>query len=176
MLSEKDLTNDQQAAIDRLYEHDHSLLMLPVGFGKTVVSLTAIQELLSSSALRRVLVVAPLRVCQETWANECAQWSHLDLDVGIAAGVGVDVRQAIIESQCPVVVINFDILPWFFETYGKSHGFDGLLIDELTKLKGGGRQFKKLRPRLGDFTWRAGLTGTLVEEGLEGLFLPGYGG
>ena len=140
--------------------------MVPVGFGKTVVSHTAAQELIAAGEVKRVLIIAPLRVCNEVWAIEHMNWEHLR-PVGMATG-SVAIRAAVIESDCEIVCINFEVLTWFFEHYAGE--FDGLIIDELTKFKGGGTQFKALRKHVRKFKWRLGMTGTLAEEGLVGLF------
>jgi hypothetical protein len=70
------------------------------------------------------------------------------------------------------VVISFNSLPWLFATYKGAHGFDALLLDEVTKLKAGGAFFKALRKRLNDFTVRVVMTGTPVAESLTDLFYP----
>jgi SNF2 family DNA or RNA helicase len=68
----------QQAAIDWIFNHDHSLALLPVGAGKTVVSWTAIAELMDEGHIERPLVFAPLRVAQLVWAQERDEWEHLN--------------------------------------------------------------------------------------------------
>lgn len=170
-LSLTDLTPEQVAGIDYAYEHDQALLACKMGYGKAVVSLTAAQELLRDGVVTRVLVLAPLRVCDLVWRTEPAKWSHLDgLDVAVATGSVTD-RLRAIESGAPIVAINFENLVWFFKTFGRDHGFDGLIVDELTKLQTvGGAWFKKLRHRLKDFHWRVGLTGSLADEGLVPLY------
>jgi hypothetical protein len=166
LLSLSDLTPKQAEAVDFCFERDEGILMVPVGFGKTVVSQTAAQELLAECTVGRVLVVAPLRVCNDVWAVEWQKWEHLDR-VAVATGTA-DHRAAVIEGDARIVVINFEVLPWFFENYAGR--FDGLIIDELTKFKAGGAQFKALRKHIKSFTWRIGMTGTLAEEGVEGIF------
>ena len=165
------LTQEQQEAIDFLYDHDNILLPVKMGFGKTVVALTAIQELLGSGAFKRFLVVAPLKPADMTWGPEPGKWGHLaGLQVGVATGNPKQRRAVIDNADNKIVVINFENLVWFFNTY-PDHDFDGLCIDELTKLKNvGGVQFRKLRPHLDDFGWRCGMTGTLTEEGLPDLY------
>lgn len=162
-LPESLLTPEQHEAIDRLYETDETLLIAGVGFGKAVVGLTAIQQLLHDSVLRRVLVVAPLRVCQLTWATERHKWEHIYPD-GIAIACGdAKVRAAAMESGCSVVVVNFENLVWAVDNYG--HLFDGLLIDEITKLKTvSGVGAKKLRFWVRGLKWRAGMSANPVAE------------
>lgn len=67
----------QQRAIDDLYEHDERLALLETGFGKTVVAMTAGEELRAAGVIKRPLVFAPLRVAQNTWPQERFEWEHL---------------------------------------------------------------------------------------------------
>jgi hypothetical protein len=172
MLNESDLAEDQNLAIDRLYEHNETLMVANMGAGKTVITLTAISELLAAGVVKRVLVVAPVKVCQTVWATEAKIWGHLQhLTVADASGGNVKNRIAALNSAAPIVCINFENLAWLFREYKAKGVFDGMVVDELTKLKNsGGTAFKALRPRLVDFTWRLGMTGTPVSENWEGLF------
>ena len=76
----------QRAAIDYVVEHPRCALFLDMGLGKTVITLSAIQDLaLNRFEVSRVLVIAPLRVARDTWADEAAKWDHLaGLDVACA--------------------------------------------------------------------------------------------
>lgn len=172
MLEPELLTPDQDAAIDRLYTYDNTLLYAKMGAGKTVIALSAISDLLRHGVCSRILVIAPLSVCKTVWANEHERWQHLKhLDVRVAAGGSDQKRRDVIFSECDVVVINFENVRWFFAQMGKTHGFDGLLIDELSKLKDpGSKVFKKLRRHVKDFSWRVGMTGTPVSEHWQGLY------
>lgn len=156
----------QDSAITRLYEQN-TLLIAQAGFGKTVVAQSAAQELLADDVLHRVLIVAPLKVCTLTWMNEWEGWSHLR-QPGMAIGPADARRAAIEDEQFDIVVINFDNLVWFFDTYGNNHGFDGLIIDEGSKVKAAdGAIMKKLharRGRLKHFVWRCVMSATPVHE------------
>jgi len=82
-------------------------------------------------------------------------------------------RVAALEADADIVVINFENLAWLMKTYkGRGIGhFDGLVIDEITKLSEvGSKTFKALRPRLPMFKWRVGATGTAVSENWMKLF------
>lgn len=68
----------QQDAIDYLYNHDHSLALMPVGAGKTVVTMTALQELMEDGVIKRPIVFAPLRVASLVWPYEGEEWEHLN--------------------------------------------------------------------------------------------------
>ncbi len=171
-LSQALLSEAQQDAITTLYESNGLMMYGKMGAGKTIIALIALSELLRDGELSRILIFAPLKVCNSVWKQESEKWEGLDhLSVGIATGSAKNREEVIECKRHNIVVINFENIPWFFDTYGKDHGFDGLLIDELTKLKSvGGKQFKKLRPRLPTFQWRAGLTGTPVGENFQSLF------
>ena len=67
----------QQKAIDDLYAHDERLALLETGFGKTLVAMTAGEELRAAGVIKRPIVFAPLRVAQNTWVNERFEWAHL---------------------------------------------------------------------------------------------------
>jgi hypothetical protein len=162
-LSESNLDPEQQQAIDRLYEHDETLLIAGVGFGKAIVGLTALQQLIRDGHLRRVLVLAPLKVATLTWGTEPAVWDHIDPGlVGVACG-NPRQRNAAVESGAPVVVTNFENIGWMLKTHG--HLFDGLLIDEISKLKTvGGTGARTLRHWVKRLKWRAGMSANPIAE------------
>lgn len=68
----------QHDAITDLYEHDERLALLETGFGKTLVEMTVGEELRAAGVIKRPLVFAPLRVSQNTWPQERAEWQHLN--------------------------------------------------------------------------------------------------
>jgi hypothetical protein len=160
-----DLSSKQQDAIDALYS-GNKLLIASMGFGKAVVGQTAAQELIESGVLNRVLVLAPLKVCQLTWGSEWEKWEHLN-PVEMAIGDEFD-RMAAVASGAPIVCMNFDNVAWLFNRYTGRQAqfpFDGLLVDESTKLKAvGGEAFKAMRNHLKRFTWRCGMTADPVAE------------
>lgn len=158
------LTLEQQKAITRLFEHNQTLLVAGLGFGKAVVGLTALQELYDAGVFKRVLVMAPLRVATSTWASEVKKWSHLRPELVTVACGGEQFRVKSIESGKPIVVINFESAAQLIEEAGEGY-FDAMLIDELTKLKStGGTLFKLLRRWVKTLVWRAGMTATPVAE------------
>mgnify|MGYP006921285614 CR=1 FL=1 len=72
-----DIDELQHKAIDALYNNDEQLALLETGFGKTLVALTAGEELRAAGVVKRPLVFAPLRVATNTWPNERFEWEHL---------------------------------------------------------------------------------------------------
>ena len=169
MKSISSLTPDQVATVSHLYQHDHTLLIGNMGAGKTVVTLEAMRCLIEAKQLKRILVIAPLKVCNSVWASEYKEWDVLqDMRIAIATGAPIN-RLKALGADVDIVVINFENVAWMVDE-GLLKGFDGLLVDELTKFKGGGKAFKKLRRYIKQFSWRVGMTGTLVSENIESLF------
>jgi superfamily II DNA or RNA helicase len=176
-LSKELLDHGQNEAIDRLYNCDETMLVAGMGAGKTIISLTAIQELIADGVLDRVIVFAPLKVAKEVWIQEARKWEHTaGMRIVFCTGSPAKRVNAVeyMQGEKGILIMNFDIMAWFFETYKRAHGFDGLLIDELSKLKGGGKGFKKMRRNLDSFKWLVGMTGTPVSEDFEGLFYQVY--
>ena len=68
----------QQYAIEHIEKNKISALFLDMGLGKTSITLTAVNELLFDNfEVRKVLVIAPLRVARNTWCDEIKKWDHL---------------------------------------------------------------------------------------------------
>lgn len=171
MIPYSSLTADQCKAVDRLYEYDFTLLVAGMGSGKTVISLTAIFDQIGQGFLHRVLVIAPLKVCTSVWATECQKWEHLDgfaEDITVCTGSKAE-REKSLKKSGKVVVVNFENVPWLIGQPEFAQ-FDGLVVDEITKLKAGGVTFKRLRKHIPQFIWRVGMSGTPVTENLQSLF------
>jgi len=157
------LTPQQEAAITRLFEHDSTFMVAPLGFGKCVIGQTALQELYLAGAFKRALVIAPLRVVTSTWEVEARHWDHLDAGLFVSAVGGPKQRAAAVASKSPIVMVNFESAAALIKEHGAA--FDALLVDELTWLKSsGGELFKVMRPWSKKLKWRAGLTATPVAE------------
>ncbi len=169
-LSYSDITPDQQAVIDLLFEQDHTLMVAKKGFGKTVVAQTAAQEMIDAGHLSRVLMIAPPRVVRNTWAREWAAWEHLRRPwvVGLDGPRGGDRRWEVMGNK-ELVVLSHELLEPMFAFWGREHGFDGLIIDELTRFKAAGsRGTRLLRKHHRDFKWVVGMTATpFAEAGTE---------
>ena len=68
----------QSYATEYIKDHDIAAVLLECGLGKTSITLTAISDLMFDSFdIRKVLVVAPLRVAKNTWSAEIEKWDHL---------------------------------------------------------------------------------------------------
>ena len=140
----------QKYAIDKLLKCDSAGLFLDMGLGKTVISLTVVNELLYNYFdISNVLVIAPLRVAQTTWPDEVRKWDHLQhLTISKILG-SVKERRAALNTPADIHIINRENVVWLVEEYGKKWPFDMVIIDELSSFKS--TKAKRFRPyaRLG---------------------------
>lgn len=162
--------NYQKYTIDFIKSHKTAAVLLDCGLGKTIITLTALNDLLYDSfEISRVLVIAPLRVARNTWPSEIMKWEHLkNLKVSVAVGSEQE-RLAALAAPASIYVINRENVQWLVEK--TKYAFDAIVIDELSSFKNwNSKRFKallKIRP----FAARAiGLTGTPSSNGLMDLF------
>ena len=120
--------------------------------------------MLDDGLVKRWLVVAPKRVCTDVWPVEAPLWSR----IAPALAVGTPAqRNAALTSAASVVVTNYDNLDKLTDL----SGFDGIVFDELTRLKNpSGKRFKALEKLLEPVKVRWGLTGSFTSNGLEDVF------
>ncbi len=168
-----DLTPEQNSAIDFILAGEDSLIAADVGTGKTAIALTAA---LQEHDVKRWLVLAPLLVATDTWAKEPSEWAHIpDEAVAIACGTEPE-RLSAINSGAKIVVLNYENLDWLMKQFPRKGRkdplpFDGLICDEIDKLKSvSSNRFKAFRNRVGKFSKRIGLTGTLIPNDLLELW------
>jgi SNF2 family DNA or RNA helicase len=160
------LRDYQEKAVDFLYENDRAMVLASVGAGKTAIALTAMQEMISNKYVTRWLVLAPKRVCTDVWMQERDKWAK-GLSLSVCVGTAKQ-RMESLKSKSHVVVINYDNIQWLIEQY---LDFDGIVFDELTKLKNpSGTRFKALNKVLDPIKVRWGLTGSFTSNGLEDVF------
>lgn len=153
----------QNTAADFLYEHDRAMILAPVGAGKTAITLTAMQAMLDDGHVKRWLVLAPKRVCTDVWPVERPKWAPA-MDMAVAVGTPTQRTKAL---TAQVVVTNYDNLQWLVK---QGVVFDGVVFDELTRLKNpSGARFKALAKVL-NASVRWGLTGSFTSNGLEDVF------
>jgi SNF2 family DNA or RNA helicase len=162
----------QKYAINYIETHPIAAVLLDMGLGKTVISLTAIEDLLFDSfEVHRVLVVAPLRVARDTWPSEIGKWSHLkNLTYSVAVG-NVKERRVALTSSADITIINRENLEWLIEDSGFPFDFDMVILDELSSFKNHRskrfRSMMKERPKVKRII---GLTGTSSSNGLMDLW------
>ncbi|MCK0528897.1 DEAD/DEAH box helicase [Veillonella sp. KGMB01456] len=164
----------QRAAIDALLTHTHYGLMLDMGLGKTVITLTAIKALLDDWAVAKVLIIAPKKVADSTWATESQKWDHTkDLRVVKVMG-SEDKRRQALAADADIYIINREMVVWLCEQY-KQLPFDMLIIDESSNFKNPqAKRFKALKKQRGVFIRIVLLTGTPAPNTLEDLWAQVY--
>ena len=159
-------------AINYIEAHPVAAVLLDMGLGKTVISLTAIADLLFDSfEARRILVVAPLRVARNTWPGEIEKWEHLHhLTYSVVVGTPKE-RRAALMAGADITIINRENLQWLIEDSGFPFDYDMVVIDELSSFKNHkSKRFRallKVRPKVKRII---GLTGTPSSNGLLDLW------
>ncbi len=162
----------QKYAIDYIESHPVAAVLLDMGLGKTVISLTAIFDLLFDSfEVSRILVVAPLRVARDTWPAEIRKWEHLSgLTYAVAVGNARE-RKAALMQGADVTIINRENLGWLIDDSGIPFTYDMVVLDELSSFKNHKskrfRALMKVRPKVKRII---GLTGTPSSNGLMDLW------
>lgn len=164
--------NYQNYAKDFILAHKVSALFLDCGLGKTITTLTAINELMYDSfEISKVLIIAPLRVAQSTWKDEIEKWDHLNLlRYSIAVG---DEKERIraLKQNSDIYIINRENVDWLVTKSGIDFNFDMLIIDELSSFKSHtSKRFKSLLKIRPYFERVVGLTGTPSSNGLMDLW------
>ncbi len=162
----------QKFATDFILTHPISAVILFLGAGKTVITLTAIEELLYDRfEVSKVLIVAPLRVAKVTWKDEITKWDHLqNLSFAVAVGSEKE-RMDALKQNADITIINRENLQWLIEKSKIPFEYDMVVLDELSSFKSWQskrfRAFMKVRPKVKRVV---GLTGTPAPNSLMDLF------
>lgn len=166
----------QKYCIDKMIECPELGLILDMGMGKSIISLTAIEELMYDYfSIRKVLIIAPLRPALETWPTEILKWNHTKhMTFSVVIG-SKEKRLAALAKDADLYIINRENVQWLVEYYKKKWPFDMVVIDELSSFKSNKAQrfraLKKVRPYIKRI---AGLTGTPSPNGLLDLWPEMY--
>ena len=165
----------QRTAMRWILSHPRCCLFLDMGLGKSVITLTAIQQLMDDGEVSRTLVVAPKKVAETTWTSEASKWNHTkDLRVVKVMGTEKQRNLALME-KADVYVIGRDSFVWLVGKYGGNLPFDALVIDELTSFKSAkSNRFKAMRIATPTVGRVIGLTGTPAPNGLIDLWAQMY--
>lgn len=145
-------------------------LPLKPGGRKTSITLDAFKTLRDAGRVKTMLVIAPLRVCRQTWRQEAGKWSQFkDLHFALLHGPKKDEA---LRSGAEIYLINPEGIAWLCQKYfGRSLPFDIVCIDELTKFQNASAdRSKALQPRLSGVRYRWGLTGSLFAKGHMSIF------
>ena len=171
--------NYQKIAYDWLIENPKAGLFLDMGLGKTVTTLTAINELMYNRfEVSKVLVIAPLRVAEVTWSGEAQKWDHLrHLRISKILGTPTQRRRAL-AADADIYIVNRENVVWLtneLSCIGNAWDFDMVVIDELSSFKSSKAQrFRALRKYIPLSERVVGLTGTPAPNGLIDLWSQIY--
>lgn len=169
LLRKDDMHYYQKYSVQFIKDHPVAALLLDCGLGKTVITLTAINDLIYDEfSVKKILVVCPLRVCN-VWRDEIKHWDHLrNLTCSLVNGTATERRRAL-QKQADIYIVNRENLVWFYEHCKMS--FDMVVLDELSSFKNHQakrfRAIKALRPKVKRIV---GLTGTPSGNGLMDLW------
>lgn len=162
--------NYQKYSIEFVKSHPYAALLLSCGLGKTSITLSAINDLLNSGEIHKVLVIAPLRVVN-VWKQEVEKWDDLkNLTVSKVVGSPKD-RDKALSTKADIYVINRENVEWLVYKSGFEFDFDMVVIDELSSFKSyKSKRFKALLQVRPYVTRIVGLTGTPASNGLLDLW------
>lgn len=171
LLNRTNLHEYQEYSVRFIIEHPTAAILLDCGLGKTVITLTALNELLFDYfEMHKVLVICPLRV-GNVWKSEVQKWSHIrNLKLSVAIGTETE-RLAALKTPADIYIINRENVKWLVEDSSLPFDFDTVIIDELSSFKNHQakrfRALMKVRPRVKRII---GLTGTPASNGLMDLW------
>ena len=165
----------QRTAMQWIIDKPRCGLFLDMGLGKTVSTLTAVQQLIDDCEIDRVLVVAPKKVAETTWSTEAAKWDHLTA-LKVVKVLGTEKQRCLaLAEKADVYVTGRDNFVWLVGKYGGQLPFDAIVIDELTSFKSAkSERFKAMRIALPSVKRVIGLTGTPAPNGLIDLWAQLY--
>ena len=175
-LNRSNLHSYQERGVEHIIEVPKSALFLEMGLGKTVTTLTAIDELMwDKFHIKKVLIIAPLRVANTVWHTEAKNWEHTKgLTFSIVTG-NLDNRNKALQRSADIYVINRENVKWLVERYKDKFPFDMVVIDESSSFKSHSSQrFKALKKVLHKITRMVLLTGTPASNGYMDLWSQIY--
>ena len=162
----------QKYAVQFIKDHPVSALFLQMGLGKSVITLTAINDMMFDSfEISKVLVIAPIRVCQDTWPKEIRKWDHLSgLRYSIALGTEKERLEAL-RKDADIYILNRENVQWLIEKTNIVFDYDCIVIDELSSFKNHqSKRFRALMKVRTKVKRVIGLTGTPSPNGLMDLW------
>lgn len=157
-----------------IIDHPECAILLGLGMGKTISTLTAIEALKHDYFdVDKVLVIAPVRVARDTWPAEIRKWDHLaGLTVSPIIGTAKE-RTTAADRRADIYTIGRENIPWLVKHHGNQWPYDMVIIDELSSFKNPQakrfKALKKVRPKIRRIV---GLTGTPAPNSLLDLWAP----
>ena len=127
----------QKYAIDFIETHPQAAVLLGCGLGKTSITLTALNDLMFDRfEVRKPLIIAPIRVCRNSWAAEIAKWDHLNgMTYSLILGTK-EQRLAALRQKADLYIINRENVQWLVESSGMPFDFDMVVLFHPSGLQG----------------------------------------
>lgn len=166
----------QRYCITRILQEESLALLLDMGLGKTVITMTAINDLrYNRFAIRSCLVIAPKKVAEDTWTREQQKWDHLRLLKVVPVLGSEQKRIKALASPGDIYVINRENVQWLVDYFRNDWPFDMVVVDELSSFKSHqAKRFKALKSIRSHIDRFVGLTGTPAPNGLMDLWAQIY--
>ena len=166
----------QSYCINYLIRNQTAGLFLEPGLGKTVITLTALQDLRYNRwEVVKPLIIAPKKVAEATWTTEAKKWEHLKKMRIVPVLGSTQQRLRALATPADAYVINRENTQWIVEHFRNNWPFDAVVLDESSSFKNPqSKRFKSLklvRSRIRRFIE---LTGTPASNGLEDLWAQIY--
>lgn len=150
------LRSYQVYMVEEIEKRSAVLAAVDMGCGKTAATLTGTRRLMRKNPKWRTLIVAPLKVAEETWPEEIGEWEHLkDATYTVVVGNAAQ-RAAALAVDADYTIINRENLLWLWNAVGGAAGWRWqiLVYDESSRLKGFIRRTQggeKKGPQLSEF-------------------------
>lgn len=166
----------QRYCITRIIQDSALALFLDMGLGKTVITLTAVNDLIFNRFLvKRCLVIAPKKVAEDTWMREQSKWDHLKLLRVLPVLGDKNRRIKALNSPGQVYAVNRENVQWLVDYYRNDWPFDMVVIDESSSFKSHrAKRFKSLKNIRRHIGRLIELTGTPAPNGLTDLWAQVY--
>ena len=172
----------QNKTTEMILNTKRCLIVLEMGLGKTVATLTAIEDLMCNKfSIRKTLIIAPKHVAQITWPEEIKKWDHLKFLSVADLTVSALARQGRLQDLCMhnIFIINIDNIVWLIN-WIRDHRlnrwpFDMVVIDESSTIKNPTSERFKALKRIVNATERMVLlSGTPTPNGLQDIWSQIY--
>lgn len=167
----------QREAVVKIKTNLSSALWMEVGTGKTITTLTAIEELMDECHVYGTLVISTKRIVEAVWRQEAKEWEHTtDFSFSLISGTPAQ-RLRQLFRRADIYLINYENIPWlidaliqFWLSRGKHLPFNMIVLDEVSKMANATSQRVKAFCKIYPYVARkVGLTGTPATNGLVKL-------
>lgn len=158
-MNESDLENYQRRCVDFILNTPRCAVWAFMSAGKTICTLTALQYLLDSEEIKKILVISTGRVIKDVWPAEIEKWSHIKMQATVVAGTPTK-RIILAKEKTQLHTLSVDLVEWAVKN-NIFNGYDCVVLDESTLFKSwASARFKKIRQVIFKIKRVIELTGT----------------